>query len=73
MTPIERRILDAVIKMVRVRKWRPKVIYLKPEDYAEWHRARYGRGGVEFVDVIEVRQGKVSRLIPDHYHSGVSI
>lgn len=69
---LERRILDAVIKMVHVRKWQPKVLYLDPEDYASWLVVRNGRDLSE-VAGIEVRKGKYSRLYARHGWSGVSL
>jgi hypothetical protein len=72
MTEIERRILDAVVKMVRERKWQPKVLYLDAEDHQAWLRARWGHDLHE-VGGIAVRQGKWSRLYADHGYSSVSL
>lgn len=73
MTEVERRILDAVIKMVHVRKWRPKIIRLSPADYRQFRANRRTWRERNYIGGLEVRQGKTSRLFADHGYSGVSI
>jgi hypothetical protein len=72
MSPIEQRILKAVIKMVHDRKWKPKVMYLSYADHAALMQVRPKRR--YDIDGIEIRtwKGRYSRLFAAHWH-GVSI
>ena len=63
--PIERRILNALIYVVHVRKRRPKAIYLTEEDYALFRKKRRTVRERTEVDGIPVRIGKRSVLYSD--------
>lgn len=60
---IERRILDAMVYLIHVRRWKPKVIYLTEAD-----RAQLQLRHQSYIDGIEVRIGKSSMLYATSYH-----
>jgi hypothetical protein len=59
--PIERRILDALIHMVHVRRWKPKIIYLTEADMVRLP-PQYRN---DQIDGIPVRLGSRSMFYAD--------
>lgn len=61
---IERRIIDGMIYIVHTRGWKPKAIYLTPEDMDALKEARHR----ESIDGIPVRLGKTSMVYGHAWH-----
>jgi hypothetical protein len=59
--PIERRIIDALVHLVHVRKWQPRAIYLAEEDMAKLPR-KYQH---DQINGLPVRVGARSALYAD--------